>query len=656
MSADENDDRQAKTVAELETDEAGIVKRWIAELNLSDESEKDWREEAKEIQQIYEAGKEQQKASSFPILWANTETLQPAVYNSRPEPDVRRRWREADPLGKAASTVLQRAISYQCDVDEFDEAIEDGVLDALLTGRGLCRIKYVPTTVPQEDESGAPVMDAEGNVQEELVDESVPIEHVQWNDFRRGPGKRWADVPWIAFRHDMTLDTLVEFFGKEKAGHVPLEESEALKKDQRSDAETKKVFRTAEVWEIWDKEKRRVLFICKRYKTAPLQITDDPLGLPGFWPVPRPVNAINCSTSLSPIPPYRQYKMQAEELEKVTQRINKTVDALRLRGAYTKVAKEAEAILTAGDGDMIAIESVAEIAQMGGLDKAIWIMPVEKLIVVLRGLYESRDQLKATIYEISGVSDIIRGSTDPDETATAQSLKSKWGSLRLDKLKRDVQRFVRDLMRLQADVICSKFQPETLAEITQVELPTGQEKQQAQMQAQAIQRIPDPAQQQMAMQQLGPQLEPALSQPSWDEVMAVLRNDVQRSYKIDIETDSTVAETIERDLQGIRETVQAIGELIGGALPAVQSGVLPIEAVKDIALAMARHARLGTAVEDALEQIQAPPPAAPPQPEGPDPAIQGIVKELMDAIKAPKKLVAQAGPDGRVEGQIEEAA
>lgn len=656
--SDEKLDAEARvsTVAELENSPAGIVKRWKAELALADEDEKNYRKEGHEVYKLYDGA--EAKNNSFNIVWSNTETLRPSVYNSTPEPDVRRRFRDPDPIGKVASTVLERALSYTVDTDEFDDTIQDAVLDALLPGRGITRIKYEPTLVTQTDEQGNPVVNDAGEEQQELVDEKTIVEHVQWDDFRRGPGKRWKDVRWVAFRHDMSKDDLVDHFGDEIADKVPLNDSDVT--DESLDKEVKQVFRTAEIWEIWDKDKREVLFICKSYAEQPLLIEADPLSLMGFFPLPRPIYAIEKSTSLVPVPVYRLYKQQAKELDKVSGRINRVIDALKVRGAYSSVAPEAESILSAADNEMTPIKNVAEVAAMGGLDKAIWIMPVDKLITVLNGLYQARAEIKATIYEITGISDIIRGATNASETATAQSLKSQWGSLRLQKLQKEVQRFVRDLMRLMADVIATRFQPETLASITQIQLPTGQQKQQAIQMLQRLQKVP--AGPNGEMPQPPQQLVEVAQQASWDEVMAVIRNDAQRTYKIDVETDSTVAETIDRDMQGLQEVVTSIGALIGGSIPAIQSGMLPIEAVKSIALAIARRARLGSAVEDALDDIQMP------QPQGPDPAqvqqqeadrqgqMQEIVQQLMDAIEKPRRIVAQADQTGRIDGTLENAA
>jgi hypothetical protein len=617
--------------SDIESTPQGVVKRWLAELSVADETEKEWRAEAEKIWKVYEA--ENQKANSFNILWSNTEILMASVYNSTPQPDVRRRFRDADPVGMAVSTVLERSLSYVIDDYDFDSEISDSVLDMLLVGRGFPRIKYEPRFIqvgPDGAMPGVPAgayqeppaqaMPADAMVQpadgaqaapphERLADQQVACEHVQWNKFRRGPGKRWNDLPWIAFEHEFTMEMAQEKFGPQIAAKIKYSQGADTERAS-DDKRVKEIFKVAVVHEIWDKDRRRVLFIAPTCSDAPCLVVDDPLQLKGFWPCPKPAYAVQNSRTLVPTPLFRLYKEQAAELDRISARINKVVNALRLRGAYSSHLPELAGILEADDGTMLPIESPAEVAAMGGLDKAIWIMPIDKLQLVLQSLYQAREQTKQTIYEIIGIGDILRGASDPTETAKAQQIKSQWGSIRVQKMQREIQRMVRDLMRLKAEVIAQQFTPEQLAAITNVQLPTADQKQQAQMSLQMASRQPpqmDPMTgQPMPPPPPDPQAVQIAESPSWDEVMEVMRSDEMRSYRIDVETDSTVAETLQRDMTGLAEVISGVGNILG----AIQTG-LPVEVAKEVALAIVRRARLGSAVEDALENFEAPPPQAP---------------------------------------------
>ena len=122
-----------------------------------------------------------------------------------------------------------------------------------------------------------------------------------------------------------------------------------------------------------------------------------------------------------------------------------------------------------------------------GFQNAIWMWPVENLIVVLRELMNAREACKATIYEITGISDILRGSTVASETATAQKIKSQWGSLRLKRLQKEVQRFARDLLRMMLEVAATKFSEETWAKMTGLPFNTSMQQSQLMQIAQIAQ-------------------------------------------------------------------------------------------------------------------------------------------------------------------------
>lgn len=592
------DESSITTPAEIEETPQCVVRRWLAELNIAHREERDWRKEGADLYAMYEGGRK--KAHAFNVLWANTELLLPAVYNSTPQPDVRRRFRDADPVGKGVSAVLERALSTSIDVYDFDAEAESFVLDMLLVGRGVPRVKYEPSFDPANADK--------------LLSEQVECECVQWDDFRRGPGKRWNEVPWVAFRHDFTAEMAEKQFGPEIAGALKYSEgkdSEQISEDKR----TRELFKTVEAWEIWDRDQRRVLFIAPSHKDAPLLVAADPLRLRQFFPCPRPGYAIKNTRTLVPVPLYRLYEEQAKELDKVSARINKICDALKVRGAYSANLAELAGLFEADDRQMIPVQNVSELSSVGGLDKAIWTLPVDRLIQVLNGLYVARDQIKATIYELTGLSDIVRGATDPNETASAQQIKSRWGSLRLQRLQREAQRTIRDVLRIKAEVIAERFDARTLEAATNLDFPTAAEKQQLQRAAQT--GVPLPAQAQASLQL-----------PTWEEIFAVMRSDELRQYRVDVETDSTVQETVDRDLAGLREVIGAVGELFAG----VQAGV-PGDVAKEVALAVARRARMGGAVEDALDQFQ---------PTSPEDDMKRMTEQVMGMVQEQSAKGAQA--------------
>ena len=547
-----------ESTAEIKTDQ-DVVKRWLNELAIADKEESGWRENARRAIRRYRDEDEahqpmaRKQSSRFNILWANTEILRPALYNSTPTPDVRRRYRDPDPIGREVAEVLERATAYLVDSYDFDHTMNQAILDYVLPGRAVVRVRYKP--VFEE------ATDVFGETYEEKRYETVVCESVPWQRFRRGPGASWDDVSWIAYEHHMTRDELTEEFGEQIGHEVELDIEYDV--DKGKEARKDDVFGRGRVWEIWDKDERKVVFMAPSRKTGPLRVDDDPLGLEGFFDCPRPLYAVDSPDSLVPIEEYRLYRDQAQELDRVTQRIQRVMDAMRVRGVYDATIKELSTVMRGDDNDLVPSDGARGIlAQSGGLDRHIWLMPIQQFAATLASLYTQRDQIKQTIYEVVGLSDIIRGATNPHETLGAQQIKMQSAGNRLTRRKQEVQRFCRDLFRIKVEIMSELFAPETLQVMT--------------------------------------------GRPVTPEMIQVMSQDGSRGFRIDIETDSTVAVDLATDQQQITELITGIAQYAAAIGPVVQSGYLPADAAKSILLASIRRFNLGRQGETALEAMEEP--------------------------------------------------
>lgn len=606
-----------KTTIQSDDDKATQdARRWKNELQLAHKREKTWREDCDKIVRRYRT--EERVKNRFNILWSNTEILRPAIYNTKPAPDVRRRFRDSDPIGKAVSEVLERSLVVFTDGIGMDESIKNDVLDSLLCGRGVSRIRYMPTIkqlpIDQDDSDDEEGGDSEPN--EELEYEQVILEHVDWHDFRHGYGRTWDEVDWAGFRHKLSRSDAQDKFGKEPLTKItfsaPTTDEDVKTTEIVGDTE-----KVADFWEIWDKAKKRVFFLQDNcdYLLFPIANPDGaaPIDFPGFFPNAEPLRIIENTGSLIPLTHFGQYQNQADQLDIISARIDKIIASLKLRGIYDAKLKELGGLMSSDDNELVPVEN-AQAWINSGLDKAVMWMPVEQAVAVLTALYDARDRQKAIIDELTGISDIVRGVTDANETYGAQQLKSGYASVRLQRMQKEVQRYARDCMRLAAAVMCEKFGADTFAQMTDLKFPTAQEKQQLQMRAQLAQQPPMPG-----MPPPQP-VDPALLQmPSWDDILQLMKSNSIRQYRIDIETDSTIAGTLESDMGALTQVLTGVGDVLERMAPAVQSGSLPIDAAKELIMAVIRRAKLGSAVEDAFEKMQAP---QPPPPPPPDPHIQ----------------------------------
>ncbi len=595
------------------------VSAWLAARTEAIKREDTYRKQAQKVVKIYEATEKSE--NSYNILYANTDTLSPALYSRVPRPQVERRFKDADKLGKAVAETTVRALEYLMDTDDaayetFDSMMKMAVTSALVPGRGLFRWKY----------------DDETDVTSGKVYRKICCEGVRWDRFHHGYAFAWKDVPWVGFDHFMTKEEVEDNFGKPIAAKLDFTTEAPEMEDEGGTSKRRASFgddgvgkaKLCLVFEVWDKVKREVKFVSPGYKDSVLKRAEDPLSLTGFFPMAQPLQLIKKLSTLTPTPLYIFYEEQAKELNRITQRINKIVNQLKVRGIYDGRIGELEKVFQLNDGEMTPAESMDALDQAQKLDSAIWLMPLDKLVAVLQQLYLQRSQVKQVIFELTGIADIMRGSSAASETLGAQEIKERWGGIRLKRMQREVAGFACENLRIMSELVYSQLDEATLKAMTGLPFPTAEQKAQAQQVVQAAKM----QQQQLQMQaqaqptQPGPggmapppsaapdprvaALAPLLEMPSWGEVITLGKSDQMRSYRIDIETNSTVELEMAEDKEDVKEMMMAFSQAIQGLAPLVQEGAMPWEAAKGTILAIARRFRFGREVEDLLMQMQAP--------------------------------------------------
>lgn len=581
-----------------------LVRRWVDEIDMSREREKDWRKDGKEAEELYEASKEGE--DSFNILYSNTETLAPSLYGNMPKPVVQRRFRDEDTLGKSVSQAGQRLLEFLLDTnseeyDTFDESMKDATHDALLPGRGLVEFCYHAETAdtPGQGEEGQDGYDPPGS---QLVSECVYPKSFVWNRFYHGYAKRWCDVPWCAVELYLDKQAVEQEFGKEVADKTLYTIEGDANQDRRGegkDNQVKTKIKTACIYKIWDKKKRVILWVSPNHPTSILRTDDDELKLTGFYPFPRPMRFLRKSNNLNPTALYKLYRTQARELNTISSRLIGLLKQCKVRGVYDSTIGEIEEVLKQEEGSLVPAENVAALQTTRGLEGAIWLMPIDKIVGVIKELYVAREACKRTIYEITGISDIVRGQSVATETLGAQKIKQEWVTLRLKNMQKEVQRFVRDALRIMLEIAAKRFQQQTWAQMTGLPYVTSEQLQQAQRIAQAAQQAGQPPPPEVAQQ---------LQAPQWEQVIGVLKDDLQRQFKIDIETNSTLDVDASEDKQNLADLMNAISQFLNGVSPLVEKQMLPFQAAQAMLLVVVRKFRFGPEIEDYIKAMKEPTP------------------------------------------------
>lgn len=420
--------------------EAEKVKQWHERITKAEEEYKPFHDLIKETREYY---KNESKKNKHNIFWASVETMKPFLYFKQPRPYVDRKEKTSNPAEMVACKIIEKALAWDLAQFDFDSVIKYVRNDFLISGMGLAEEKY---------EAEFEDIVENGDLLLLKKSEKVVTSYIDPADFIADVEKVgiWEDVTWVARKIWMTKQEVIDAFGEEvKDLIVEPDEKEYQGKDTL-------------VYKIWDKKTSRIYWLSKECKTDFLKVSDDLLKLNGFFPMPKPIFATQANDSLIPVPDYREISSLLKVLDDLTERMRLTMEALKVSGAYDKAFPELGNILNK-DVTLVAVSDFQKLKDAGGIAGIIDFAPIKQYIDVLSSLAQRRAEIKAELFEITGVSDIMRGNSDPRETAQAVKQKTNFGSLRNQDRQNDMQRFICDLFKIKAEIICERFDAETLA-------------------------------------------------------------------------------------------------------------------------------------------------------------------------------------------------
>jgi hypothetical protein len=618
--------------SEQEEPKAGESKRWLAMIEEAETAFKDWQSKADNIDKLYANMNDLAAASrdrQFQMFWANVQVLAPSIYSRPPVPVVVPRFKDRKPVPRAASEMLER-----CTTVGFETINIDGVMrlvrdDLTVVARGCGWVRY-----------------------EDKKRQKVCIEFADRKDFLHGMARTWEEVPWVAKRSWLTEEAMEKRFQKHSGDAYKTAAYEERKDgNEKREGELK-----AGVWEIWHKEENKVVWVTEGVEQT-LDEGEPHLDLEDFFPCPRPAYSTVQRRSLLPVPDMLFYKDQLEEINELTARIGALADAVKVRGFYPAGAGEIgdaiEAAIksTVDNQVLVPISNWAMVGNGGVKDMIVW-LPIDQITATIVQLVELRRQIIEDVYEITGLSDIMRGATEASETATAQQLKSQYGSVRIKDRQAELVRFARDLVRISAEIMAENFSSKTMLEMSQLDIPTDAEikeqiqpleaqvrqiiaqveqaKADPQLQAQAAQN-PDAAKQMLAQAQqqaegLKKQINKLNETATVEKVMELLRDQKTRAFVLDIETDSTIAPDENAQKQRATEFVTAVGGFMGQVIPMVQQVPQAAKLAAETLKYVASQFRAGRQLEGVIEEFADDMAAVAAQPR-PDPAAaEGAAK------------------------------
>ena len=533
----------------MENSSKHTYEKWYNTIASYERTFKKWEGRADKILKRYRDDSRTQNNPNarFNILYSNVQTVIPAIFARLPRPDVSRRFRDNDPIGRVASMMLERALEYELEhYTDYKSAMDSVVFDRMIGGRGTAWVRYEPHIVAGEkgipedglqvtedvDEADESQEGLENENPERIEYECVPIDYVHWRDFGHSVARTWEEVTSVWRKVYMNRDALVERFGEEMGHEIPLDSQPT---DGKTYAHQQDAADQAVVYEIWDKETGTALWISKSLGKI-LDERPDPLQLENFWPCPKPLFANLTTENLEPIPDFVMYQDQAKELDTLADRIDGLINALKVRGVYDASNSELQRLFSEGENNtLIPVHNWMAFAEKQGMKGAIDLVDITPFAQALAQCYQAMEQVKSQIYEIMGIADIQRGQTNPNETLGAQIIKSNNASGRLKTMQNHVVQFATTLLSIKAQIICNHFSEDTIIKISGADQLSDSDK------------------------QLVPQ------------ALALLKSESAKNFRIEVTSDSMIYQDEQQEKQNRVEFLTAVSQFIQTAMPVGQA-------------------------------------------------------------------------------------
>jgi hypothetical protein len=570
-----------------------LAQRWEKELQAAKKELLKFHTTGRKLVQRYlderESAAFDQSDSKFNLFWSNIEVLKSSLYAKPPNVDVSNTHKDSeDDVSRVAANILQRLLNNDCEDDDestYPDITRQAVSDYLIVGLGQVWYRYEVET--EESEVPATTDPQTGQVLSEAVpyeaitSEDAPADYIYWEDFWWSPARVWQDVRWVARRVYMNREELIARFGDAIGKDIPVS-----KQRSKGDAlgQINDPWEKAGVFEIWDKTTECAYWHVLGYNVI-CDYKEDPLKLKGFFPCPQPLIANLTTSKVMPRGDYLLAQDQYQQIDELTTRIKYLTRACKVVGVYDKNSTPIGRVFQEGmENQMIPVDNWAAFAEKGGLKGQMDWVPLEVIALVIEKLTAQRDTIKQALYEVLGIGDIMRGMTNPDETLGAQQLKAQFGGNRLQFKQQQIGAWVAGGQRIRAQIICDRFQPQTIIDRSN------------------IMHSPDAA---------GAQAAVAFLKQGGDS----------KFYRISVESETMAMVDWAQERDSRTQFMQAVGTFVQSVTPLIQSSPEAAPVVMQLMKWGLGGFRISKEIQTVLDQAVAAA-SQPPKPPTPTPAQQ----------------------------------
>lgn len=555
--------------------EADEVKLWLKRIDESRSEASDFVFECKDAWREFQGESTDFKyrkrldftVGSYNRYWSDTCVMLPALYSNKPVVVSSKRF-DQDPIANTAAVINDRFANYLMDLCDFDQQMSSCALEFLNSSLATARVYFkadfirrkkrimlqeiqaeIDPANPQapqtylvdekgnlppdgatilQDEEGFPYYEYEGvgesseeeeSETEEVANPLIYIQALHFDEVLHSVGaRRMQDIWWMGYKVTCTKKQALKEFGDVVKG---IETD-----DTQSDEDKKRTKDLFTYWEIWDKTTKSIYWVCELVKGKFLRKEKDIYEFAKFFPSPTPVVVNEHYNSVYPSPDWSLTKDLYENLHLLAQRINVITKTIKgspiFDGSQDAIATMFEQV---GDGKAVGVSNFKDLFNRGGLEALIMFPPYEKLAGVLQNIVQAFNQQKVDLDEIRGISDIIRGASDPATSATAERIKKAAANNRFALRQKQFAQFVCETIQMMVDLGYKTFEDKQIKEVVGYNYLDEEDK------------------------------------ANFDAALVILRDDKARLVRIDIETDSLVALNEQDNKQDAMDLLNAMGPL-----------------------------------------------------------------------------------------------
>ncbi len=455
-------DWQRHWTEEMESAKSPAYKRFVRQGEKVDKKFKDERKDDRRNTEEDLGG----MSTRLNLFNSNITMLMSMLYGKTPKVEVTRRFADSeDDVSRVAGLMLTRILNTDIEVagEDMASVFRNSLQDRLLPGLGEARVQYQfeeETTItpayidPETGEELAPQVE-----ETTIANEWTDILYTHWKDVMWSPARIHSEITWKGYRSFLTKKQCQKRFKDANLDGISFESFGPLPKDG-----TQKALRRnkAEIWEIWDKETRKVFWWAEGAAEI-LDVQEDPLELEGFWPGPPPMIA---NVTTSNFIPKSDYAIAADlygQINDLEARITLLTEACKLVGCYDASETGIKRIFNeAVENELIPINDWAKFSEKGGIAGAVQWVPIKEVAEVIQILTDKQSQKIQQLQQITGMSDVMRGAASARTervSATADKLETQFGSIRIEALQNEFARWVNDTQSLKVEIIAKHYQP-----------------------------------------------------------------------------------------------------------------------------------------------------------------------------------------------------